>query len=736
MKDIRRKSLTLVLCILSLSLSAQQPKWSKDGSSYYRIEEGEVNSYSLPSDLKSVYISKAELTPLGQSASLTVRAFYPSDDGQKVLIYTNTKKVWRQDTEGDYWVLDKAKHSLKRIGTTMPASSLRFAKFSPDGTRVAYVSQYNLYVEDLGTGQVRPLAVDPAGHLINGTFDWVYEEELDCRDGFQWSPDGNSIAYWQIDAAKVRDYLMINTTDSAYSRIVPVEYPTVGQLPSSARIGVVNVANGQTTWLAIPGDPQQNYLPRLEWHTSTQLLIQQLNRKQNQSTMYMCQTGGSCNVVSKESDNAWIDVKNIAEDEALMSRNSMTYINKGTEYLWLSDKDGWSHVYRVSLATGKETLVTVGEYDVTAVKAFDEKNNKLYFMASPQNATQRYLHSIRLDGKGDMKKLSPAELAGVHDYRIAPGAKFAYHTFSNSFTKPVNEFISLPDHKALDPTKSIAATIGKATEEKTVEFFTIKTEEGVTMDAWVVKPKNFDSNKKYPVVFQVYTEPAGQTAVDRYGVGRNRLYEGSMRDDGYLYVGIDNRGTPSPKGAAWRKSVYRKIGRLNIHDQAMAAKEILKWPYADPERVAVHGWSGGGSATLNLLFQYPEIYKTGIAVAAVANQLTYDNIYQERYMGLPSENLEDFVAGSPITYAKNLQGNLLYIHGTGDDNVHYNNAEMLVNELVKHKKIFQFMPYPNRAHGISEGEGTSAHLSALWTDFLKKYCPPGGRETMRINNAK
>jgi dipeptidyl-peptidase-4 len=228
-------------------------------------------------------------------------------------------------------------------------------------------------------------------------------------------------------------------------------------------------------------------------------------------------------------------------------------------------------------------------------------------------------------------------------------------------------------------------------------------------------------------VFFVYTEPASATVKDTYYAGMNNMYIGDMAKDGYIYVSIDGRGTPSPKGREWRKAIYRSIGQINIRDQAMAAKALLKNKYIDPTRVAVHGWSGGGSTTLNLLFQYPEIYQTGIAVAAVANQLTYDNIYQERYMGIPQENREDFVKGSPITYAKNLKGNLLYIHGTGDDNVHYQNAEQLVNELIKYNKQFQFMAYPNRSHGIYEGEGTRAHLNTLFTNYLKQYCPPGGR---------
>jgi dipeptidyl-peptidase 4 len=260
-----------------------------------------------------------------------------------------------------------------------------------------------------------------------------------------------------------------------------------------------------------------------------------------------------------------------------------------------------------------------------------------------------------------------------------------------------------------------------------VEFIKVKSADGVEMDAWMAKPANFDPKKKYPILFYVYSEPASQTVTDTYGAGMNFLYNGDMAEDGYIYVSVDNRGTPAPKGRDWRKSIYRKVGQLNISDQAAAARELLKLPYVDASRVAVWGWSGGGSATLNLMFQHPDIYKTGISVAAVANQLTYDNIYQERYMGLPQENREDFVKGSPITYAKNLEGNLLYIHGTGDDNVHYNNAEQLVNELIKYNKHFQFMPYPNRSHSISEGEGTSEHLSTLFTNYLKQFCPPGGR---------
>jgi dipeptidyl-peptidase-4 len=289
----------------------------------------------------------------------------------------------------------------------------------------------------------------------------------------------------------------------------------------------------------------------------------------------------------------------------------------------------------------------------------------------------------------------------------------------------VADWVGLPDHTTL-------VVNGKSEPRNTasrpaVEMFQVTTEDNVTMDGWMIKPKNFDSTKKYPVLFQVYSEPASMTVKDAQGSAGTSLYSGDMTADGYIQIGLDGRGTPAPKGAAWRKAIYRKIGIVNIRDQAMAARKISNWNFVDTSRIAVWGWSGGGSTTLNLLFQYPEIYKTGISIAPVANQLLYDNIYQERYMGLPQENREDYINGSPISHAKNLRGNLLIIHGTGDDNVHYQGTEILINELVKHGKNFQMMSYPNRTHSISEGEGTRAHLSKLFTSYLKKHCSGGGR---------
>jgi len=720
------------ILILFVTLNAgSQPgggiRWSGDGNSYYRVMNNEVIKFTLPGNERETVISNGLLTPDGNSGPLKIRFYAFSNDQQKALIFTNTQKVWRLNTKGDYWVLDMKTGTLSQLGKSLPASSLMFAKFSPDSRSVAYVSGNNIYVEDIQKSKIKALTTGGSVTLINGTFDWVYEEEFYCRDGFRWSPDSKSIAYWQLDASSIRKFYMINNTDSIYSQLIPLEYPVAGEKPSSCRVGVINIARGKTTWMKIPGEPDQNYIISAEFIPATgDLLIRQLNRKQNCSKLFICKTEtGNSRMINEEKDEAWVDVQYTANPHSIDFVNDFVWLDEGRSILWISEKSGWRQLYKISLEDGSETQITKGDYDVIDFESVDQAGGNVYFTASPGNATQKYLYRTMLNGRGEPELLSPAILKGTHEYSVSPGGKFASHTFSNHFTRPSEEYITLPDHKPLNEKESIISRLDSLKINSSTEFFKVTTCDSIEMDGWMVKPENFDQGKKYPVVFYVYTEPGGATVTDTYGVGGNRQYIGDMAEDGYIYISLDNRGTPVPKGRAWRKSVYKQIGRINIHDQAMAAKEILKWNFVDPERVAVWGWSGGGTATLNLMFQYPEIYKTGIAIAAVGNLLIYDNIYQERYLGLPQENMDAYVQGSAITYAKNLKGNLLYIHGTGDDNVHYQNAEMLVNELIKYNKHFQFMPYPNRTHSIREGEGTWEHLQTLFTSYLKKYCPPG-----------
>jgi dipeptidyl-peptidase-4 len=716
---------SILLCTCFTKVSAQpwnSIKWTHSDSGIYMINDNSIDLFSLPSFEKTVLIDSQLLIPTGKLIPLAVRDFSFSEDKKTILIYTNSKKVWRRDTRGDYWILNLQDKNLQQLGKGLPSSSLMFAKISPDNKKVAYVSAHNIYMEDLSTHKITPITKDGTARLINGTFDWAYEEEFGCRDGFRWSTDSKHIAYWQIDASKIRNFLLINNTDSVYSFVVPVEYPKAGEDPSPCKVGVADITTQQTKWMNVPGDSRQHYIPRMEWAANnTALIIEQLNRKQNEAKIFQCAIHtGISSAIYTEKNNTWIDTKERWNDDPA----GWEWINGGKDFLWVTEKDGWRHIYKISRDGKKETLLTKGNYDIISIEAIDEKKGYVYFMASPTNATQQYLYKVSLKEESALELVSPADQKGTHEYSVSPHALFALHSFSNANDPGFSEWVNMANSESL---RKNSATSSRDKTAPPVEMFQVTTADNVTMDGWMIKPKNFDSSKKYPVVFQVYTEPGATTVKDAFKSVGTPLYAGDMAKDGYIQISLDGRGTPAPKGADWRKAIYRKIGIINIRDQAMAAQKIMLWKWVDTSRIAVYGWSGGGSTTLNLLFQYPEIYKTGIAIAPVANFLLYDNIYQERYLGLPQENRQDYINGSPLSHVSNLKGNLLVIHGTGDDNVHYQGTEMLINELVKYDKSFQMMSYPNRTHSLREGEGTTQHLHHLFTSYLQEHCPGGGR---------
>lgn len=731
---MKTKTFLFLLSLFSVYCFAQPAgsmSWLPDGNSFSALDKSAITKTELPALTKSVLFDFAKLLPSDEAHPRSISSYVLSNDQKQVLLKVNTVTQYHKTT-GEVWVYNSVDGKIKQLGKGLRSEGLMYPKFSPDGSKVAFVYQdksankvvYNLYVEDLKSGKIKQLTFDTRDRSINGTFDWVYSEELFCTDGFRWSADGTRIAYWNVDASKVRNYLMLNTTDSIYSFTVPVEYPKAGEDPSPAKIGVVDLATAKTTWMHIEGDPQQNYLTKMEWSSKNELIIQQMNRKQNVSKLWLANTvSGTSKLLWSDTDKAWIDVEGTwnTNDNA-----GWNWIEGGKAFVWASEKDGWRHLYRIGM-DGRESQITKGNFDVIKIYLIDEADNLLYFAASPDNATQRYLYCTKLDGSEMPRRVTPTDFTGTNDYLLSPNGKWARHTFSSHLYFPAAEWVSLPSHTPVDPAKSIMNNLREDPFGKQITFFKVTTEDGITLDGWIAKPKDFDPAKKYPVFFYVYGEPWGCTVFDNARIGRSGQFGGDIPDMGYLYVSVDCRGSLAPRGREWRKAIYRQIGRLNIRDMAMGAKEVLKWDFCDTSRVAVHGWSGGGSSTLNLMFQYPDIFKTGIAVAAVANQLAYDNAYQERYMGIPVETRADFIAGSPYTYAKNLKGNLLYIHGTGDDNVHYANAEKLFNELIKYNKPFQMMVYPMRSHGIYEGEGTTQHLVTTCRKFLLDNCPPGGR---------
>jgi len=700
-------------------------RWMRDGDTYTTVEPSaetqggrDLVLYRAETGRREVLVSAAKLVPPGASAPLAIDNYAWSPDGKVLIVMTNSRRVWRQNTRGDFWTYDMATGKLRKLGRGFEPSTLMFAKLSPDGRLAAYVVKNNIYVEDLASGAVRPLTFDGEEDIINGTSDWVNEEELGIRDGFRWSPDSRAIAFWQFDTHGVSVFTMINNTDSLYPRTITFKYPKAGERNSAVRVGVVPVAGGYPVWMKIPGDARNYYISQLDWaENSREVVFQQLNRRQNTNTVMLgAAATGEVRTMFVDKDEAWLD------DMA-----NFVWLAGGKGLFWLSERDGWRHAYFVS-RDGKEVrLLTPGEYDVMSVDAIDEANGLLYVTASPEDPTKRFAYRVRLDGKGKPERVGPAGQTGVHRYDISPTARWAFHTYSALDTPPVTELVRLPQGEVVRPLAANANLRAKveALRRNRTEFTRLDIGGGIEVDSWRILPPGFDPKRKYPLFVYVYGEPAGQTVQDSWG-GNNYLWHLMLAQQGYIVASFDNRGTPAPRGRAWRKSVYRQIGILASADQAAAVRAALAaWPFADAERVGSWGWSGGGQMTLNAIFRYPDLYKTGIAVAFVSDQKLYDTIYQERFMGLPKDNPDGYKNGSPVTFAKNLKGNLLIAHGTGDDNVHYQGFELLVNELVANGKQFTMLSYPNRSHGISEGRGTTMHLYTTLTNFLKEKLPPG-----------
>lgn len=701
--------------------------WQDSGNGYTRLEKTtakglngiDIVRYHPGQKKGKILVSARQLMHPETGKALDIEEYSWSSDGRWLMIFTNSRPVWRQNTRGEYWALNLSSGVLWRVGGEADDSSLMFAKISPDNSRVAYVYQNDIYVQLLSDSpkqrRITRLTRDGDKTRINGTFDWVYEEEFFLRDGFRWSPDSAHIAYWQLDSSGVGSYTLVNTTDSLYPTLTSIPYPKAGTVNSACRIGIVPVAGGETSWVELPGDPRSHYIPRMDWAASSdEIVFQRMNRLQNENQLILHHIQHKkCTTILTEKDEAWLD----AVDD-------LKWLDGGTRFTWISERDGWRHVFVASRDGSEQRCITPGAYDVIRVLHVDDQEGWIYFSASPDNPTQQYLYRCALNGRGEPQRLSPADQPGSHSYRISPNARWAFHTHSTFSSPPRTEMVSLPDHRTItvfEDNRNLQNTLS-GIDRSTEEFFNVNIGDGVALSAWCIKPPDFDESKRYPTLFYVYGEPWSQTVIDSYS--RNYPWYLMLAKQGYIIMSVDNRGTPQPRGRNWRKCVYRQIGILASADQSAALRSILKErPYIDAERIAVWGWSGGGSMTLNLMFRHPDLYKTGMAVAPVPDMRLYDTIYQERYMGLPADNEEGYTNGSPITFAQHLKGNLLIVHGTGDDNVHYQGTERLINKLIEHDKTFTMMAYPNRSHGIYEGKGTTLHLYRLLTRYLNEHLP-------------
>lgn len=700
-------------------------RWLEDGSGYTTLEASDsangrdIVRYHPETNQRDVLVSAEQLTPKEAERALDIADYQWSADGSKVLIFTNTKRSWRTHTLGDYWVLDRNSNELRQLGGNAPESTLQFAKFNPQGDKVAYVMQNNIYVQDLTDFNITPITTDGDEFIVNGTFDWVNEEEFFLRDGFRWSPDGKHIAYWQLNTEGTPLFTMINNTDELYPTLKQFPYPKVGEVNASMRIGVVDANGGDTTWMQTPGDPRQHYLVRMQWAgNNQQLLIQQLTRKQHINRVFLSDiNNGKTQELIRETTESWAEYV-----------DDVKFMDNGERFTWLSERSGYRHLYVVNKSSGAMTAVTQGKWDVVEVLRINESSGWVYFIASPENPLERYLFRATLDGSGVLQRLTPDQ-AGTHAYSISQDGRYAEHTFSAVDQVPQTHMVRLPEHDVIRPVvvnQDVQQAVDNI-QRQPLEFFRVEARDGVALDGYIMRPADFDPSKKYPILFYIYGEPWGQTVANKWG-GSTYLWHTMLTQQGYIVASIDNRGTKSPRGFEWRRSIYKNLGVITVRDQYDALQAMAeRWEFIDTDRVGIWGHSGGGSQTLNALFRYPDTYHMGMALAPVPDLTLYDTIYQERYSGLLPESAERYKETSAITHAEHLQGDLLLVHGTGDDNVHFQGSERLVNELIKHGKQFEFFAYPNRSHGIYEGEGTVPHLRTMMTEFVQEHLPAGGR---------
>ncbi|HEY6386314.1 MAG TPA: S9 family peptidase, partial [Candidatus Acidoferrum sp.] len=676
--------------------------WLGNGDFYLAIAPSataggtDIVRYQTTTGAREILVAASRLIPAGEKMPLPVEDYTMSSDGRQVLVFTNSKAVWRQNTRGDYWVLDLKSGALRKLGGDAQASSLMFAKFSPDNTKVGYVRENNIYVEDMASGKIVQLTRDGSDSVINGTSDWVNEEEFDIRDGFAWSPDSRAIAFWQFNITSVGNYTLIYDLGAPRGEIVTeIPYPNTGPYPqtlqypyplagthnSAVRVGVANAGGGQVVWMQTVGDPHNFYIPQMGWADSSHVLLQHMNRLQNKNEFLLADaSSGVAQIVFVDEDRAWVDVNAL-----------ILWINKSREFLVLSERDGWRHLYRVARDSGKAELVTHGEFDVVSLDRVSPDEKWIYFMASPDNPTQRYLYRARLDGSAAPERITPNQ-PGTHSYTISPNGEWAFHSYSSFDVPPTFEVVHLPDHRIMRNTadNSALAERVKPLSGAPAEFVKVDAGNGLMVDAWLMKPPNFDPAKKYALIVNVYSEPAGQTTADRWP----SMFDRALTSAGYLVASFDNQGTPAPRGREWRKVVYGNVGPLSSQQQAAALQSLEKMhSYIDAKRIGVWGWSGGGTETLNLMFRYPEIYNVGVSVASVPDQRLYDSIYQERYLGLPQDSPKAYEKSSAINFADGLHGDLMVMHGSGDDNVHFQGFELLVNKLISLGKQFDMRVY-------------------------------------------
>lgn len=684
-------------------------RWLPDGSGYLDLENlpgqdaQELVSYDVYSGQRSVLLSKGKFDGQGYTTRFNIENYVLSSDGDEILVQISGKDI--ENSKPDYWMLERKTGRLEKVISGTNSS------ISPDGKQILYTDRGDLYINNLTNKEITQLTFDADSEAISNT-------------RAVWSPDGKRIAFVQSDASEVSIRSSLIPGDPSYPKVKEQRFARVGGAISKLKVGVMDVAGKETRWLSIPIPKEGYYVGEVGWAgNSEEILVEKRSRFRDERKFLIANVNnGRITSIYQESDPAWVVA-------SYGTNGGVDWVQNYRSFIVLTEKDGWRHAYLCSREGKKEVLLTPGNYDVIGRVGVDEKNGWFYYYASPNNGTQKYLYRVRLDGNGKAEQITPMDQPGTHNYIISPDGKWAFHTYSTANTPQVTAFVNLSDHKVVRVLEANSELHGKikTLNAQPKEFISLAIGDGVVMDAWMIKPVDFDPSRKYPVFVYVYGEPHGQTVMDSWGHAMADFHR-VIADLGYLVVSIDNRGTPCPKGAAWRRAIAGSLGPLSTEEQAAGIQELGRtYSFVDLDRVGIWGWSGGGSNTLNAMFRKPDLYKVGIAVAPKPQPHLYNAWFQEIYMKTPEVNPEGYRKSAPINFAEGLIGDLLIIHGTGETNTHLEITEGLVDRLIELGKPFDYMAYPNRDHGLSEGKGTPLHMRLHMLRYLLTHLPPGAR---------
>ena len=688
--------------------------WLPDGSGYLKSETpagasgAEIVSYDSANGKRAVVVASEKLLVPGRPQRLIIRGFVRSPSGNRFLLNTD---MTGGGHGSDHWLYEPESGALRPVDA---GAGARFESnaFSPDGQWLLGSRGADVIVSEIASGRTIPLTKDgDPGTIENGL-------------STSWSPDGKWIVYVRSDSSAVPKRAVLVPGDPTYRTFRETRYERIGGPISTLRIGVVGVEGGPPHWIELADKPGTFYLSQVSWAgNSDELLVEKLSRSRDSREFLVAnhRTGVLAKAYT-ETDPAWVDMEPSANE-------GLEWIRGGQAFVIISERDGWRRAYVVSRDGSGMTPITPTGSDLIARGQVDDKNGWFYYFASPTNATQRYLYRVRLDGTGTSERLTPPDQPGSHRYAFSPDSRWAFHTYSAFDRPPVTDLVQLPEHRSvrvLEDNATPAARV-KPLIARPTEFLQLDIGDGVVMDAWMIKPRDSCPLKKYPVLVYVYGEPAGQTVLDDWGSGQ-ALFHRAVADLGYVVVTMDNRGTPAPKGAAWRRAVFGSLGPLSTEEQAAGLKALARLcPYVDLSRVAIWGWSGGGSNTLNAMFRKPDVYHVGIAVVPKPQPQYYNAGYQEIYMRTPEDNPDGYRTCAPINYAQGLRGDLLIMTGSGESNTHIEITEGLVDRLIALGKRFDYFVYPNRDHGLHEGQGTDVHVRMLLARYLLEHLPAGPR---------